>query len=376
MLVAQEGFTTPEKGLGVLRLMKLITKAPFVEINARDPEGRSPLALAVLSIPQEQCGEAVRKVQEGMLQLLLSCGADPNGVDRGGRTPLMHAAVVGCTWVCQLLLEAGASTRSVDNDGRSALAHAMQQAHKAGQLALLGTAVDVHKGNGVVEGSVRGGGGRVLLLQEAVVDSIRQQAIATVVHMPRGPKAWLSRGSAADNGGSVGNYDASSSAGGSGMAAAAEMEHGYSNRVGSLHRSSVSSLSSYSSISSKQKGLVRKLEGHLGVIRLLCSYGALDPHPSRVNTPFPGLDGRTQLHICVRRGDVRAVQMLLAAGAEPDARDIYGNVPLMYWVLVPELDDAAAIAEALLLAVRRVWEKGGEKGAWIGHSGIGRYLCR
>ena len=354
MLVAQEGFTTPEKGLAVLRVMKLMTKAPFVEVNARDPAGRSPLPLAVLCIPQEQCGEAVRKVQEAMLQLLLSCGADPNGVDKSGMTALMHAAAVGSKWVCQMLLQAGATARGVDNEGRSVLAHAMLQAHKEGQLALLGTAVDVHKRSGVVDGSVKGGGGRVLLLQEAVVESIRQQAIMAVAQMPRGPKAWLSRGTGSDHGSNYGDlHDASSSAGGAGTAAAGD--HGHSGRVGNLHRSSISSLSSYSSISSKNKGVVRKVEGHLGVIRLLCSYGALDPHPSRVNTPFPGLEGRTQLHVCVRRGDVRGVQILLAAGAEPDVRDIYGNVPLMYWVLVPELEDAAAITEALLLAVSKGW---------------------
>lgn len=38
----------------------------------------------------------------------------------------------------------------------------------------------------------------------------------------------------------------------------------------------------------------------------------------------------------MRRGDVRAMQLLLASGAEVNVQDSYGNSPLMYWTIAPE----------------------------------------
>lgn len=69
-------------------------------------------------------------------------------------------------------------------------------------------------------------------------------------------------------------------------------------------------------------------------MRTLCGYGSLCLFPGSINTRFPGLDNYSQLHIAMRRGDLRAAQLLLAGGADVDALDSYGNSPLMYWPVV------------------------------------------
>eukprot|EP00775_Hariotina_reticulata_P005366 gene5366-5601_t len=72
---------------------------------------------------------------------------------------------------------------------------------------------------------------------------------------------------------------------------------------------------------------------------------------SSINTRFPALEGRTQLHITVRRGDVRALELLLASGADPNAQDALGNTPLMYWpVAPPQPEDLAEQLVTTLLA--------------------------
>jgi len=67
-------------------------------------------------------------------------------------------------------------------------------------------------------------------------------------------------------------------------------------------------------------------------LTMLCSWGALDLHPATVNAHYPGdVHQRTQLHIAVRRADPRAIEQLLANGADVAARDEFGNTPLHYW---------------------------------------------
>ena len=52
---------------------------------------------------------------------LLNQGADINGTDSIGRTPLMHAVIVGCPEVFYLISDRGADVNAQDNEGRSAL---------------------------------------------------------------------------------------------------------------------------------------------------------------------------------------------------------------------------------------------------------------
>ena len=52
---------------------------------------------------------------------LLNQGADINGTDSIGRTPLMHAVIVGCPEVFYLISDRHPDVNAQDNEGRSAL---------------------------------------------------------------------------------------------------------------------------------------------------------------------------------------------------------------------------------------------------------------
>jgi ankyrin repeat protein len=53
---------------------------------------------------------------------LLQKGADPNHMDREGRTSLIAAAHTGCVKTVEVLLDHEASVNHADSDGRTALA--------------------------------------------------------------------------------------------------------------------------------------------------------------------------------------------------------------------------------------------------------------
>ena len=65
--------------------------------------------------------EAVRKGDEAKARELLSRGANVNGRDTGGETPLIVASSAGHIGLMQLLLEQGASVDGKDSRGRTAL---------------------------------------------------------------------------------------------------------------------------------------------------------------------------------------------------------------------------------------------------------------
>eukprot|EP00877_Chromochloris_zofingiensis_P005797 jgi/Chrzof1/15218/Cz09g31300.t1 len=66
---------------------------------------------------------------------------------------------------------------------------------------------------------------------------------------------------------------------------------------------------------------------HAGIITTLCSYGALELHPDTINTPYPGLAHRSQLHINVRRADPGTLELLLANGGDVAARVVMVTHP-------------------------------------------------
>ena len=83
--------------------------ASDIEVDAVDHDGRTPLSWAASQ-------DAANSVS-----WLLSHGADPNFGDKGGWTPLHHAAVTGHVNVLIDLLEAGARTEARSVDGENAL---------------------------------------------------------------------------------------------------------------------------------------------------------------------------------------------------------------------------------------------------------------
>jgi ankyrin repeat protein len=64
---------------------------------------------------------AIHKAQPAAAAALLAAGANPNGTDSDGTTPLMMAAGYGYTGIVKLLLAHGANPRKATRDGITAI---------------------------------------------------------------------------------------------------------------------------------------------------------------------------------------------------------------------------------------------------------------
>jgi len=73
---------------------------------------------------------ATREGNTGMVRSLTSApGVDVNAPDQTGSTPLLEAARYGHEDICRILIAAGANLRSKDKDGKTALQLAIQGDH-------------------------------------------------------------------------------------------------------------------------------------------------------------------------------------------------------------------------------------------------------
>jgi ankyrin repeat protein len=77
-----------------------------------------------LPVDQQAMNEAALNGNLEKITGFITQGADPNGIDQDGRTPLMFAAFNGHTEIVRLLLEAGAEPGLRDAMGRTALLYA------------------------------------------------------------------------------------------------------------------------------------------------------------------------------------------------------------------------------------------------------------
>lgn len=84
-----------------------------LDVNARDAEGRTPLAVAVA------------RQDRAMVERLLALGADVDLADRAGRTAIMSAAKLGDTEILPALLARSRVPEATDEYGLSAAHHAM-----------------------------------------------------------------------------------------------------------------------------------------------------------------------------------------------------------------------------------------------------------
>ncbi len=101
-------------------------------VNGRDDVGYSPLHLAA----QERASDSVRA--------LLDLGADPEARDERGNTPLHVAAGTGHDTVVRYLVDRGANIEATNNDGETALHAAVAEANDAARTALIQRGANVN----------------------------------------------------------------------------------------------------------------------------------------------------------------------------------------------------------------------------------------
>jgi len=94
--------------------------------------------------------DAVRSHSVDALRETLDSGADPNGADKGGLTPLMEAALTGQTAMATVLLDRGADVNARDRGDWTALHYAAQdsQLEIARLLVSRGAQIDARDSDG------------------------------------------------------------------------------------------------------------------------------------------------------------------------------------------------------------------------------------
>ena len=138
-LVAAVGAATPEPGIiaatkaGDARAVRTLVQAR-TDVNAREPDGTTALHWAV-------------RVGSGtIVDVLLSAGADVNAANRYGLTPLAVATKAGQTAMIRKLLAAGADVGRSDAglpEGQTLLMHAAQVGDVSAVKLLLGAGVPI-----------------------------------------------------------------------------------------------------------------------------------------------------------------------------------------------------------------------------------------
>ncbi|XP_071390254.1 ankyrin repeat domain-containing protein 34B [Centroberyx affinis] len=111
---------------GKLRLVRLLLEGG-AQVNGRNPKGETPLLAACKTLRGEPTGPETVK----LLTYLLQNKADPNAQDRAGRTPLMYTCMERAgAQVASALLSAGADPSMEDYSGASALVYAINAQHQ------------------------------------------------------------------------------------------------------------------------------------------------------------------------------------------------------------------------------------------------------
>lgn len=99
---------------------------PDRPVSAEEPAASVPAASVTSQLPAHQdiLNEAALNGDLNKMKEWIGQGADPNGFDQEGRTPLMFASFNGQIDIVRLLLEAGADPGIRDAMGRTALLYA------------------------------------------------------------------------------------------------------------------------------------------------------------------------------------------------------------------------------------------------------------
>ena len=116
------GYTALEHSAADTSILQLLLTA-----GAHPDSGASSTALL----------EAIKKQAQPSFELLLKAGADPNGADPTGYTPLMGAADQGNKALVQLLLDADADPNIRSRLGNTPLGEALAKGHRSIEKLLL-----------------------------------------------------------------------------------------------------------------------------------------------------------------------------------------------------------------------------------------------
>ena len=100
----------------------------MTDMEAKDPWGRTPLSLAA----DDEAAAAY-----DMTRALLQYGADPNGRDSDGWTPLHYAAAAGNLAVVEMLADRGAKIDAVIEDGEDENTTPLYLAYKKGRTRVI-----------------------------------------------------------------------------------------------------------------------------------------------------------------------------------------------------------------------------------------------
>jgi len=254
-------------------------------VNRRDDKGRTPLHYATL------------KQYPEVAQLLIEHGAEVNTIDENGEYPLHQAAAYKDTAIAQLLIENGADINCQSNSGTTPLLIAIVSMHPKMALFLVEKGANPRLG---------GGRGPISFAVDAEYESMMQPFI---LHYIKADKS---------------SYDQRSiyeftlyciiSTGSLPMAQLA------------LAQKEVDVNSILVGVNTTLLGVAVRF-GRTEMVKLLIDRGA------NVNAPVHARRkkrGKAPLHCAARLGHLAIAKLLIAHGADIDAKSSRGNTPLKY----------------------------------------------
>jgi ankyrin repeat protein len=291
------------------------------DVNARDPDGATPLMAAAATDREE------------ILLLLIRAGADVNAQANKGLTALLIASSSGYEDIVEALLRSGADIRA-----KFSTQDSLHLASVAGFLPIVrmllaaGADINGRNGRGETPLMVAADGGHapvVQLLIDSGADTNAGRDDGATALMIASWQGYTSVARILAQGKAT--IDLSNSRGQTALMYGSE--NGKTDIVRYLLEEGASV--NMTANDGTQPLMFASLNGHVEIVSMLIDHGAGINHPnSHGQTPLMAVKGPA----CAR--------ILLDAGADPDARDVEGNTALMYAVDRDETEVARLLLAA------------------------------